>query len=65
MNITELGIKTYHIDPVLSLDSTKFLANVIAPKFITSDTQPPRYLMSDGTELTTLVKLIGTSHVLA
>ena len=51
-DIETLEIKTFHIDPVLSGDSTKFLANVIAPKFITSDTQPPRYLMSDGTELT-------------
>ena len=50
-DLNETKIKTFHIEPILSLDSTKFLANVIAPKFITSDTQPPRYLMSDGTEL--------------
>ena len=30
---------------------TRFLNNIYADKFITSDTQPPRYLMSDGTEL--------------
>lgn len=50
-DLNETKIKTFHIEPILSLDSTKFLSNVIANKFITSDTQPPRYLMSDGTEL--------------
>ena len=50
-DIETLENKTFHIDPILSIDSTNFLANVKAPKFITSDTQPPRYLMSDGTEL--------------
>ena len=51
-NLNDTMTKTIYIDSALSLDGTHFISNVYADKFITSDTQPPRYLMSDGTELT-------------
>ena len=50
-DIENLESKTFHIQLPLSGLGTIFSENVYAEKFITSATQPPRYLMSDGTEL--------------